>query len=155
MPTQLVFELAFVPYCTMLACRMPDYLAVCTTGHDLTDPVPSRALPTAACLTPTIALIEASPCSAKMFFFRAGNGGTGAARTPHRSRRRQGGAGSVSGTGGSRALAPRLSTRSSSSGVPPVVLGSHGLTGVLSDGKCWEWTGAGRRRGSRSGLPRG
>ena len=39
--------------CTMLACRMPDYLAVCTTGHDMTDPVPSQALPITACLTPT------------------------------------------------------------------------------------------------------
>ena len=47
--------------------------------------------------------------------------------TPHRSLRYQGGARSVSGTGGSRALAPRLSIRSSSSGVPPVVLGSHDL----------------------------
>ena len=89
------------------------------------------------------------------FFPRAGNGGTGAACTPAAPSVAKAAHLSASGTGGSRALAPRLSPRSSSSGVPPVVLGSHGLAGVLSDGKSWEWTGAGRRRGSHSGLPRG
>ena len=68
-----------------------------------------------------------SPNLSHRLFPRAGNGGTGCRLYPRRSLRRQGSARSASGAGGSRAFAPRLSPRSSSSGVPPVVLGSHGL----------------------------
>ena len=61
------------------------------------------------------------------FFPRAGNGGTGAACTPAAPSVAKAAHLSASGTGGPRALAPCLSPRSSSSGVPPVVLGSHDL----------------------------
>ena len=76
---------------------------------------------------PNLHIVVSNKKKVTDFFPRAGNGGTGCRLYPRRSLRRLGGAQSASGAGGSRAFAPRLSPRSSSSGVPPVVLGSHGL----------------------------
>ena len=89
------------------------------------------------------------------FFPRAGNGGTGAARTPVAPSAAK----AVHGRPVGQAGRERLPRASRPAPAPPVsprwCWGPMAQTAVLSKEEGWEWTGAGWCRGPHSGLPRG